>query len=554
MRLDQQFRPVLTVVRAGALALCVFGSGTSLFASGQAQPSPPAQVNPVPQVPGGPATETAAQGTVVVEGTPLSMDDAVRMALENNLGIQQERLNPQIQTYGVVRANSAFTPSLISSLSRGSSAAPPTDFLSTGGSSVVTSGSFTTAAGVQQQLKFGGGSYQVTWDASRQTTDAPRTVFSPQLGSHLNMQYTQPLLRNFRIDSLRQQVYQSRNQQQVADIQLQQRITQTSRNVRAAYYNLVGAIAGLDVAQQSLDLARQSLKNNQTRVEVGTMAPIDIVAAEAEVASNEENVIVAQAAIQTAQDQLRTLIMNPSQQDFWSAKFKPADQPMLAPRDIDVDAAVRNALTNRTDLLQFKKTMESTNIDRRFAENQRLPNVDLVTRYGVVGIGGTQFQYRDSGIDGAPPEVSGTSVRSFTDVLRDVFGNDFRAWSFALNVSYPIGTGQYEAALAQVKLQQQRERTELADLEMQIATQVRETARGVNTNLKRVEATRKARELAERRLEAEEKRFTVGLSSTFELVQAQRDLARARQAELNATIDYNRSLVDFETVQTAPIR
>lgn len=555
MRLDQQFGPFLTAVRTVALAACVFGSGTFLFASGQAPASPPAQVPTVPQVPGGSAAQSAAEGTVVVEGTPLSMDDAVRMALENNLGIQTERLNPQIQNYGVARANAAFTPSLVSSLSRGSSTAPPTDFLSTGGSSgVVTSGAFSTTAGVQQQLKFGGASYQVTFDGSRLTSDAPRTVFSPQLGSHLNAVYTQPLLRNFRIDSLRQQLYQSRNQQEVADIELQQRITQTGRNVRAAYYNLVGAIAGLDVAQQSLDLARQSLKNNQTRVEVGTMAPIDIVAAEAEVASNEENVIVAQAAIQSAQDQLRMLIMNPSQPGFWSSRFKPSDQPMLAPRQVDVDAAVRNALENRTDLLQFRKNMESTDINRKFAENQRLPSVDLQARYGVTGIGGTQFQYGTPTIDGEIPPITGTSVRSFSDVLRDVFGNDFRAWSFAVNLSYPIGTSQAEAALAQAKLQQQQERTGLADLEMQVATQVREAARNVNTNLKRVEATRKARELAERRLEAEEKRFTVGLSSTFELVQAQRDLARARQLELNAMIDYNRSLVDFETVQTSPIR
>ena len=138
-------------------------------------------------------------------------------------------------------------------------------------------------------------------------------------------------------------------------------------------------------------------------------------------------------------------------------------------------------------------------------------------------------------------------------MLRDVFANDFRAWSFAVNISYPIGTSQAEAAVAQTKLQQQQQRTSLADLEMQITTQVRDVARNVNTNLKRVEATRKARELAERRLEAEEKRFTVGLSSTFELVQAQRDLSRARQNELQATIDYNRSLVDFETVQTSPL-
>jgi outer membrane protein TolC len=548
MRLDQQFRPFLTVSRACVLAATLFAFGMPLSAFGQPPATPPGT-----QPPAAPAVQTAAQNPAVVTGTPLTMDEAVRMAMENNLGVRAERLNPEIQNYGVVRAHSAFTPALFSSVTRGNSATPPTDFLSTGGVGVITSGSFTTVAGMQQILPIGGGNYQVSWDGSRATTDAPRTVFSPQLGSHLNASYTQPLLRNFRIDAFRQQLYQSQNLQQVADIQLRQRIVQTSRNVRAAYYNLVGAIAGLDVAQQSLDLARQSLKDNRTRVEVGTMAPIDIVSAEAEVASNEENVIIAAAAIETSQDVLRALIMNPSQPGFWDTRFKPADQPMLAAQAIDLDAAIKNALMNRTDLLQLKKNMDSTDIDRRFAENQKLPAVDLQAQYGVTGIGGTQFTYGNSSIDGSAPTIINSSVRPFTDVLRDVFANDFRAWSFAVNISYPIGTSQAEAAVAQTKLQQQQQRTSLADLEMQITTQVRDVARNVNTNLKRVEATRKARELAERRLEAEEKRFTVGLSSTFELVQAQRDLSRARQNELQATIDYNRSLVDFETVQTSPL-
>jgi outer membrane protein len=549
MRVDQQFRPFLTAVRAGALTAFVFVSGMSLSAFGQAPVTPP----PAPPPSGAPAVQTAAQNPAVVNGTPLTMDEAVRLALENNLGIREERLNPEIQNYGVVRAKSAFTPALFSSVTRGNSTVPPTDFLSTGGASVVSSGSLITVAGMQQVLPFGGANYQFSWDGSRATTDAPRTVFSPQLGSHLNMEYNQPLLRNFKIDTFRQQLFQSQNLQQVADIQLRQRVTQTSRNVRAAYYNLIGTIAGLDVAQQSLDLARQSLKDNRTRVEVGTMAPIDIVSAEAEVASNEENVIVAEANIQTAQDQLRALILNPSQPGFWESRFKPADQPMLAAQAINVDLAIKNALANRTDILQLKKNMESSDIDRRYFENQKLPAVDLQARYGVTGVGGTQFLYGSPGIDGEIPQVIGSSVRSFGDALRDVFANDFRQWSFAVNVSYPIGTSIAEAAVAQNKLVQQQQRTTLTDLEMQVTTQVREAGRSVNTNLKRVEATRKARELAERRLEAEEKRFTVGLSSTFELVQAQRDLARARQNELNATIDYNRSLVDFETVQTAPL-
>ncbi|PYR55256.1 MAG: hypothetical protein DMF85_20070 [Acidobacteria bacterium] len=546
MRLDQQSRPSFNRSVWRVAAALLFASGLALSVSGQ---TPPAQ-NPPPATPA-PAMPPVHESPIA-GGMPLSIDDAVKLALENNLGIQQEKLNPQIQAYGVARALGVFTPALFSNFNRRSSTAPPTDFLSQG-VAVATSGNLATTAGLQQQTKWYGGSYSVAWDGSRATSDAPHTSFRPQLGSDLSAIYTQPLLRNFKIDSFREQLLLSRNSQQVADIQLQERITQTSRNVRAAYYNLVGAIAGLEVAQQSLDLARQSLHDNQRRVEVGTMAPIDIVAAEAEVASNDENVIVAQANIQSAEDQLRALVMNPSQPGFWATIFRPTEQPALAPRAIDVDAAIANALANRTDIQQLKKQIESTDVSMKFAANQKLPTVDVTGRYGVTGVGGTLYDYIDSTTPGAPPIATVIGTRSFMDALRDVFGNNYRTWSVAVNVSYPIGTSVADAAYAQGKIQREQENTQLENLKLQVATAVREAGRGVNTNLKRVEATRRARELAEKRLEAEQKRFTVGLSTTFELFQAQRDLSRARQAELTATIDYNRSLVDFEAVQASPI-
>lgn len=549
MRLYQQFRASIgrsALVGAGVL---LFASGTAMSASGQTPQDPPASAKPAVLR----QLTASQQPSVVANGTPVSMEEAVRMALESNLGLQGERLNPEIQSYAVARANAAYTPAIISSLSRGNRTSPPTDFLSSG-VSVVTAGSFFTQGGLQQQMPWGG-SYQVTLDGSRGTSDAPRTPYSPQLGSNLSGAFNQPLMRNFKIDATRQQLALARNQQTVTDLQLRQRITQTSRNVRAAYYQLVGAIAGLEVAQGSLDLARESLKNNQTRVEVGTMAPIDITSAEAEVASNEEQVIIQESAIQSAQDQLRTLIMNPSQPGFWTATFKPTDQPMLAPRDIDLDAAVKNALANRTDIQQLKKQMSSTDISLKYAQNQKLPGVDLQVRYGATGVGGTQYQYDNLAIaGGAPPLPTSSSVRGLGDVLRDVFGNNFRTWSLAVNVSYPLGTSPADAAFAQTKLLRKQEDTSLTELEMAVTTAVRQAARSVNTNLKRVEATQKAREFAQKRLDAENKRFTVGLSSTFELFQAQRDLARAKQSELSATIDYNQSLVDFEAVQIAPIR
>ena len=322
--------------------------------------------------------------------------------------------------------------------------------------------------------------------------------------------------------------------------------------MRYSYYNLIGAVGGLQVAQQSLDLARESLKNNRTRVEVGTMAPIDIIEAEAEVASNEEAVILAENNIRSAQDALRVLILDPNQADYWTAQLEPSEQLTVAPVPIDIDAAVSNALQNRTDLQNVKKQLEATDVNIKYFENQRLPDVNLRATYGLVGLGGTELGFIPN--SGFPPQIDPTltSRRGFGDVIRDVFGNDYRAWSVGFQIGYPIGRSTADAGLARNRLTRTQGQTSLRALELQVATAVRDAGRLVTTNLKRVEATRKAREFAERRLEAEQKRFTVGLSTTFQLFQAQRDLARQRQNELNAVIDYNRSLVDFETVQVAP--
>jgi len=541
MRLYQQIRALIARSAVIGAGLVLFVSGMPLSASGQTAgvqtPSglPPIAAQPAPA------------------GTPLAIDEAVKMALENNLNIQIEKLNPQIQVLGIARAASAYAPALFTSLTRGSTTNAPQDIVSAAGTQVSTASNLRSNAGVLQNVRWGGGNYQVSFDGSRATSNQLTAPFNPSLGSNLNASYTQPLLRNFKIDTIRQQLALSQAQATQADIQLQQRITQTSRNVRVAYYQLVGAIASLDVAQQSLDVARTSLKNNQTRVEVGTMAQIDIVQAEAEVASNEEGVIVAQAQIETAQDQLRALVLNPNQPDFWTARFTPSEQPTVAQKAINVDDAVKNALANRTDIRDFKKQMDATDINLRYGRNQKLPAVDLTARYGVTGFGGTQFEYGQVPVGEVPP-ILGQTDKGFGQVLRDVFGNDFKTWSVAVNVSYPLGTSTADAAYAQAKLQKQQEQTTLANIEMGVTTAVRQAGRDVATNLRRIEATRRAEELAETRLAADNKRFSVGLATTFEVLQSQRDLSRARSNALRAVIDYNMSLVDFEAVQIAPIR
>jgi len=541
MRSNSQFSARLTPVAAVGLALCLFASGRPVFASEQQQTAPVAPVLPPPTVSTQPQQPSGPQ-------LQISADDAVRMALENNLGIKAERLGPQIGTYGVSQARAQYAPSLFSTSTKRNSTSPP-DFLASGGvSTTTTSDRIDTNVGAQQNIPWGGGRYTVALNASKVSTSSVSS-FNPQLGSNLNASYVQPLLRNFRIDGLRQQVLVAKKAEEIADLSLRSALVATERNVRSAYYDLVGAMGRLDVARQSLDLSRESLRQNERRVEVGVMARIDIIEAQAEVARVEESVILAEANIRRFEDVLRTLIMNPAQPDYWTVSLVPSERPVLTAKPVDVDAAVRNALANRTDLADARKRLETTDINLSYSKNQKLPAVDLIANYNTVGVGGTQFQFGE----GFPPPIEGQTQRSFMDALRDVFGNNFKTWSVQLQINYPIGTSPADANVASTRLQREQQVTSLQQLELQITASVRDAGRQVSTSLQRVEATRKAREFAEIRLDAEQKRVTAGLSTTFQLLNAQRDLSSARLQENTAIIDYNRALVNFEAVQTAPL-
>jgi len=480
----------------------------------------------------------------------LTVDEAVRLALDNNLGIQIARINPQIQDLAVAFARAAWVPTFTTQVQGSSATTPNASFLnaSTGGQNQTVNGRMLSNVGVTQQTPWGG-SYSVGWDSSRSTTNSLFTNFSPQLNSTLSLDIRQPLLRNFHIDSLRQQVIVSEKNRDISDIQTQQTVVTTSRAVKNAYWDLAYANASLVVQQQSLDLANESLRETNARITIGTEPPIDAVEAEAEVAAREQNVIVAQAQIEDAQDNLRSLVFNQSAPDFWTTRLVPSELPSFQPMAVDVDAVVRNALQMRTDLLAARKSLEASDITIDYYRNQTLPDVSAQLDYGLTGLGGTQF-LRGTGF---PGPITGETQRSFGSVLGDLFGNQFPSWTVGLNVSYPIGRSPMDANLARARLQTSQAEQQLKNSELQVVTQVRNVARQVTTNSKLVESTRAARVLQEQRLDAEQKKLAAGTSTNFLVFQAQRDLAQARNDELNAILNYNRALVDLETVQVAPV-
>ena len=477
----------------------------------------------------------------------LTLDEAVMRALDRNLDIAVERLNPEVQDLNIARLRNVYKPTLTSTVFQQSRVQPPTNQLN--GGNIVTNDTSTYNAGVGQALPWGGGSFSVAWNNQKLVTNNLFANFNPTYNSNLIASYTQPLLRGLIIDTNRQQLKITSISRDISETQLKGTVATTLANVRNAYWELLYATQALEVAKGSLDLAAKLVEDNKARVEVGTMAPLDVVQAEAEAASRRQAVAQAEATLRTSELALKRLIVNGTEDPLWRATIEPVDRPTFRPQPLDVEAAVRNALQNRTDLDAARKTVESNDITLKLLHNQTLPALDLIANYQAQGLGGTQFVRQGAGLGST---IIDTIPYGYSRALRTLFGRDYPVWQVQLNVSYPIGGSQADATYARGRVQRNQAAAQLKSLELSVATDVTNAALQVESSLKRYEASTAARELSETRLQAEQSRFEVGLSTNFFVVQAQRDLATAQNTELRALLDYRRALVDYERVQQAP--
>jgi outer membrane protein len=279
-------------------------------------------------------------------------------------------------------------------------------------------------------------------------------------------------------------------------------------------------------------------------VDVGQSPPLDLVSARAEVAQRRENSIVAQTQVREAEDQLRVLIVDPKRPDYWFVRLEPADLvPPVGPPS-DVDAAVRNALAQRTDLQRARKQIELTDTNLALAKNAVMPDLRLQATYLTNGLGGTEL-LRQSFLG----PVVGQQGVAYGDVLRQIFAANYPTWTVGFTLSYPLGRSADQANLARTKLEREQNDERLRSAELKAVRDVRQAAMQLDQNRQRIETTRLARELSEQRLDAEQKRYDVGMSTNFNVIQAQRDLAEARNGELRAQLDYEQALINFETIQ-----
>jgi outer membrane protein TolC len=488
-----------------------------------------------------PTTPPPPPGTNV----DLTLDEATTRALERNLDIAVERLNPQTFDFSIAALDASYLPTFTSNVGLRSQTQFPRS--QTAGADMLTTETFTGNSGVAQNVKWGGGSFAVTFNNNRQKQTDLFATRNPVLNANVNAIYIQPLLRGFRIDGTRSQLQVTHLTQEMSEIALRGTIVRTLANVRNAYWDLVYAIEAADVAGRSLSLATKLVEDNRARVEVGAMAPLDVVQAQAEEATRRQVLTRADAERRTAELALKRLIVNGTDDPFWTAAINPVDRPTYTTEALDVAGAVKQALTNRTDLQQSQKQLAANDISLRSLADQLLPALDLTSSYGLAGVGGPQFIRQ--GLGGA---IAQTIPSGYSDALRIISDRTAPTWNFALSLSYPIGSSPAEANLARARIQQRQTIAQSRQMELQIATEVTNAALQVESNREGLQAAAAARDLAQRRLDAEQSRFDVGLSTNFFVVQAQRDLRDAQNAELRALLDYRRAQVEFARVQEVP--
>ena len=493
------------------------------------------------------ATRAAARLAVIqIPGsgprTDLTLEDAIARALERNLDIAVQRLNPLVVDLNLAQALSAYSPTFDTSLSTNSSTSPSSTQLD-GGQRVVSDRKVVNT-GITQAVAWGGGRYTVDFNNNRQASTNTFSSFNPSYRSSFQGSYTQPLLRGFKIDSTRQQIQVTRINRDIADIDLRQLLTNTVSSVQDAYWDLVYATGTLEVQRQALELAETLIRDNEARVEIGTMAPIEIVSARSEAAQRRQSLAQAEQNLATAELALKQLIVGGTDDEYWAATLNPVDLPTLEVPAIDLEEAIRTALDERTDIARSRRQLDINNVNLSSLSNSRLPAVDLVGTYQLQGQGGTRFNR--TGLGGLVfQEIPG----GIGDAFNQLYDVDFPTWNLQLTVSYPLGQSAADAQYARARIQVQQVQAQLRQLGLQVATEVTNAVLQIQGIARRIEASTAARELATEQLAAEQSKFAAGLQTNFFVVQAQRDLATAQDTELRAILDQQKALVEFDRVQ-----
>ena len=462
-----------------------------------------------------------------------SLEDCILKALKDNLTVAVEVYNPDLADASLSRAKEFFLPRLDVSYGNERTENPSYWWLEQ--ADVVVRKYKDYSVSLVQQIPTGG-NFSLALTGYKSDTTAGFQTMNPTYGNTLRFNFTQPLLNGFGFSVSRKEIIVARNNLDISVNQFQTVLMDTIYSVQEAYWNLVYSIEDYKVKQQSLQLARDLLAKNKKEVEVGKLAPIEILNAETTVASREADILQAEALTRRNEDVLRDLLYLIEEGEMSAKRIVPSDKPSFIQKDISLDEALKEALEKRPELRMKKINIETNKLNMSVAKNQMLPGLDLQLSYWSPGLSGDRIIYGP----GDPfPEPIGTEEGSPADSLRDAFKLLYDNWTIGLTLSIPLSSFTSRADYVRAKMEMEKSQLELESTEKQIFLEVKNAVRDIETNAKRVQAYRLARELAEQRLDAEVKKLNVGLTTNYFVLQYQEGLARERSQELRSLIDYN---------------
>jgi len=467
-----------------------------------------------------------------VEQKSLSLEECIVKAMRNNLSVAVEVLNPQMADISISLAKERFMPNLSFGYNRQNTNTPSISFIE--GDETITSDYYDYSARLSQIIPTGG-SFSIALSSYKVDSNQKFQTVNPRFGSTLTFYFTQPLLKNLGTKINRNEIIIARNNKDISDNQFKTMLMDTIYEVESAFWNLAHSIEDLKAKRQSLELARDLLEKNKREVEVGTLAPIEILSAESEVATREADILQAEAIIKNNEDRLKTVINLVAEGENADIEIVPVGKPDFTLREVSFEEALATALETRPDLQVMEVDIKNKEINLSYAKNQLLPDLSFSASYWSPGISGNTIIYDPLDPFGPPVMVIPGGPSS---ALKDALGLKFTNWSVGLNLNIPLNTVFSRAQHAQAKVDLKQTSLRLKEQEQQVIMEIRNAVRTVQTNYKRVQAYRAARDLAERKLEAEEKKLKVGLTTNYVVLQYQRDLADARSFELRAMIDY----------------
>jgi len=504
-------------------------------------PSDPPPVAPDFKAPERPLPSAERVGVDQVNQLPLSLDEAIESALKNSNDINASRNDVKIAEFNLRGARGVYDP-LLNSQSYYQSTSTPT--ASTIGGAVngqVTQKQLFGSAGVTGYSPYFGGSYDLSFTNSRTNTSNRNATLNPQFPSALTLTYTQPLFRNLRFDQNRHNIEIAKKNLSLSDAQFRQKAIDIIAQVEQAYWNLAFALRNLQVQIDAVKQARTQLESNQRQVDKGVLAPIDVVAATAQITTFEQNVYTAQEDVTKAENTLKTLILPDRKDPIWARAITPVSPVTLDPPQIGLEVALSEALKNRPEITQFETSAAINKIDERYYRDQTRPQIDLVGTYSAAGLAGTPNP-NSNGAATVPDFFKGGDLTSLGNLIRQ----DFPTYRFGVQISLPWGNHVARANLGRTLAEGAKIQNQRLQQEQVIEADVRNSLQALRSAQSKLNAAAASRAASEQLFDSEQRQFRAGTTTLFLVLQRQTDLIAARGRELQAQTDLNRAISDFE--------